>query len=213
MTVVRGSALIVALLAVGVETGAQAPVQQTDVAHASQAFIRPGDKLSLRVYREPDLSNPDIYVNERGEATLPKLGVVPVGRFRISEAADSIRSRYALVLRDAEVDLVVLRRVAVGGDVRRPDVYFVDVATTLRDIIAHAGGLTTEGDPKKVSLWRGGSMTRVRDWQSDGGLLQLRSGDQVFIGTKPWLARNALGIATTAAVLISTAITIVQATR
>lgn len=180
---------------------------------AAGARIQPGDRIMLKVYREEELSDSNITVNERGEATFPKIGVVDVARFRIEEVSDSIRARFARFVRDAEVDVAVMRRVAVNGEVRRPDVYYVDVATSLRDAIARAGGLTGEGDPGKISVVRGGNTTRVRDWQFAEAAIELQSGDQIYVGTKPWFQRNALGIITTAAVIISTAVTVVQATR
>jgi len=180
---------------------------------AADARIQPGDRIMLKVYREEELSDSNITVNERGEATFPKIGIVDVARFRIAEVSDSIRARFARYVRDADVDVAVLRRVAVNGEVRRPDVYYVDVATSLRDAIARAGGLTGEGDPGKISVVRGGTTTRVRDWQIAEAAIELQSGDQIYVGTKPWFQRNALGIITTAAVIISTAVTVVQATR
>ena len=180
---------------------------------AASARIQPGDRIELKVLREVEWSDDSIFVNERGDATFPKLGTLHVSRYTIAEVGDSLRVRFAVFLRDAEVDVRVLRRVAVNGEVRRPDVYYVDVATSLREAIARAGGLTIEGDPKKVSVVRGGETTRVREWQAAEGAVDLQSGDQIYVGMKPWFQRNALGIITTAAVIISTAVTIVQAAR
>ena len=212
-----------AVLAAGVmivgAADAQAPAQPGGSANervanrAAAARIQPGDRITLKVFREEEWSDDSIFVSERGEATFPKIGTVNVSRFTIGEVGDSLRVRFAKFLRDAEVDVRVLRRVAVNGEVRRPDVYYVDVATSLREAIARAGGLTIEGDPKKVSVVRDGTTTRISDWQAAETTLDLQSGDQIFVGMKPWIQRNALGIITTAAVIISTAVTIVQAAR
>jgi polysaccharide export outer membrane protein len=205
------------LVAGAARAGAQAQAEGTAneriARRAASAHIQPGDRIALKVFREEAWNDDAILVNERGEATFPKIGTVQVSRFTIAEVGDSLRVRYARFVRDAELDVVVLRRVAVNGEVRRPDVYYVDVATSLRDAIARAGGLTIEGDPKKVSVVRGGQTTRVRDWQSAEGMVDLQSGDQIYVGMKPWIQRNALGVITTAAVIISTAVTIVQASR
>jgi protein involved in polysaccharide export with SLBB domain len=104
-----------------------------------------------------------------------------------------VRTRFAEYFRDAPVELVVLRRVAVNGEVAKPNVYYVDVTTTLRDVIARAGGITEAGNAKKVTIVRGGQRIAVPNWQQDRSVSSdLRSGDQVVVGRRSWLAMNAL---------------------
>lgn len=188
------------------------PQSSTDAARrAAAARVAPGDRLVLKIAREKELSDSLILVNEQGEATFPKLGVVPVSRFEIAGLRDSLRARYATYLRDPAVDIVVLRRVAVSGEVRKPDVLYVDVSATLRDAIARAGGLTPDGDPNKVSVIREGRSTRVRHWQSDETTAaDLRSGDQIYVGAKPWIVRNAIGAVSTAATVAAVMFSILR---
>ena len=194
-------ALLIAA-AIPAALAAQATPQGSPEAarRAASARVAPGDRLVLKIAREKELSDSLILVNEQGEATFPKLGVVPVSRFEIGSLRDSLRARYATYLRDPALDVVVLRRVAVSGEVRKPDVLYVDVSATLRDAIARAGGLTPDGDPNKVAVIREGRSTRVRHWQSDETTAaDLRSGDQIYVGAKPWIVRNAIGAVRTAA--------------
>ncbi|MFL5580974.1 MAG: polysaccharide biosynthesis/export family protein [Gemmatimonadaceae bacterium] len=188
------------------------PQSSTEAARrAAAAHVAPGDRLVLKIAREKELSDSLILVNEQGEATFPKLGVVPVSRFEIASLRDSLRARYATYLRDPAVDVVVLRRVAVSGEVRKPDVLYVDVSATLRDAIARAGGLTPDGDPNKVSVIREGRSTRVRQWQSDETTAaDLRSGDQIYVGAKPWIVRNAIGAVSTAATVAAVTFSILR---
>jgi polysaccharide biosynthesis/export protein len=197
--------------------GAQLPLPQGSSAaeraaqQASTSRIQPGDRISLRVYREVDLSDSAILVNERGEATFPKIGVVPVSRFTIGTLRDSVRARYARYLRDPDIEVVVLRRVAVSGEVRVPNVLYVEPTATLRDAIARSGGLTPDGDPKRLTVVRDGQSVRVPDWRkAEGDAFELRSGDQVVVGTKPWIVRNALGLASTAAIVISVTTAVIR---
>jgi protein involved in polysaccharide export with SLBB domain len=208
--------LLVALLAALLASPAaaqRAPRTTTqEAAHrAAEAHIQPGDRLVLKIFREPLLSDTLVLVNERGEAAFAKLGLVPVSRWTIAEAADSLRARFSRFLRDPALDLVVLRRVVVNGYVMKPGVLYLDVSATVRDAVAEASGLTFEGDPNKVYIVRDGQRLRVRDWQRDDvAASDLRSGDQVYVGARNWLARNALGVAGTAAVVVSVAASLIR---
>jgi polysaccharide biosynthesis/export protein len=204
-------------LLVSANAGAQLPLPQgasaaeRDARRAGAARIQPGDRIRLRVYREEELSDSAILVNERGEATFPKIGIVPVARFTIGTLRDSVRARYARYLRDPDIEVVVLRRVAVSGEVRVPNVLYVEPTAPLRDAIARSGGLTPDGDPKRLSVVRNGESIRVPDWRkADGDAFELSSGDQVVVGTKPWIVRNALGLASTAAIVISVTTAVIR---
>jgi polysaccharide export outer membrane protein len=124
---------------------------------------------------------------------LPKIGIVKASALTIGEFRDTVRTRFAEYFRDAPIELVVLRRVAVNGEVAKPNVYYVDVTTTLRDVIARAGGITEAGNARKVTIVRGGQRIVVPNWQQDrSASSDLRSGDQVVVGRRSWLAMNAL---------------------
>jgi len=127
---------------------AQAPVGAATRAAAAQ--VRSGDVILLHIAREPELSD-SIFVTERGEAAFPKLGTLHVASLSIAALEDTLRAQYGLYLRAPSLQVMVLRRVVVNGEVRMPGVFHVDISTTLRDVIAHAGGVTETGDRRK---WR-----------------------------------------------------------
>jgi polysaccharide export outer membrane protein len=190
-------ALLLLALALPLTVAAQQPAQQGDtvpdfVRRAANEHPQPGDRVWLHVWREQKLSD-TVMVDERGEVMLPKIGIVKASALTIGEFRDSVRTRFAKYFRDAPVELVVLRRVAVNGEVAKPNVYYVDVTTTLRDVIARAGGITEAGNAKKVTIVRGGQRIAVPNWQQDRSVSSdLRSGDQVVVGRRSWLAMNAL---------------------
>jgi polysaccharide export outer membrane protein len=193
----------------------QSVSQQSDTAgeavrRASSARPRPGDRVWLHVWREPKLSD-TVTVDERGEVLLPKIGVVNAGSLTIASFRDSVRRRFSDFLKDSPIDLVVFRRVAVNGAVMKPNVYYVDVTTTLRDAIARAGGIAPDGDENKVSIVRDGVSTRIADWQRDNtSSSDLRSGDQVVVARRSWLAMNFLPALSVAAGVVSLAITLAR---
>ncbi|HWH52132.1 MAG TPA: polysaccharide biosynthesis/export family protein [Gemmatimonadaceae bacterium] len=210
------SVFIVAIVASLLAGRADAQIQQS--ADSIPAFVRraavehpePGDRVWLHVWREPKLSD-TVTVDERGRVLFPKIGLVDASALPIADFRDTVRARFAEYLRDAPVDVVVLRRVAVNGAVMKPDVYYVDVSMTLRDVIARAGGVTENGNPKNVAIVRGASRIPVHDWQNDRSpASDLRSGDQVVVGRKNWLELNALGAVSVAAVVASIVISLVR---
>jgi len=169
---------------------------------AAAETLRPGDVIQLQFTLDREL-NSSIVVNERGEAVFPKLGALPVTRFTIGTISDTLRSRYAEFLRNPELDVAVLRRVTVNGEVRLPNVYMVDVTSTVRDAIAKAGGLLETAQKSSVVIVRGNQRIRVPDWDRNvGPLADLRSGDQVVVGRKPWLVLNALPVISTSVIVI-----------
>ncbi len=169
---------------------------------AANARVRPGDRIELQFRRDREL-NSSINVNERGEAVFPKLGIVDVAEVSIAGLQDTLRIRYAEYLRAPELEVTVLRRIVVNGEVRMPNVYMVDVASGVRDAIARAGGMLETASKKKVSIIRGGREIRVRNWeQSQGPETDLESGDQVIVGRKSWLTLNALPVISTSVIVI-----------
>jgi protein involved in polysaccharide export with SLBB domain len=111
-------------------------------------------------------------------------------------------------LRAPELEISVLRRVVVNGEVRVPNVYMVDPSTTLRDVIARAGGLTEYGSRGKVVVLRGNRRIPVPEWdRATGTAFALESGDQVLIGRRSWLSINALSAVSTAVLVASFIIT------
>jgi tRNA(Leu) C34 or U34 (ribose-2'-O)-methylase TrmL len=138
----------------GAQQMAKVSVQSDDtmpdfVRRAAIAHPQPGDRVWFHVWREPKLSD-TVMVDERGDVMLPKIGIVNAAALTIGAFRDTVRARIAEFLRDSPIELVVLRRVAVNGEVAKPNVYYVDVTTTVRDVIARAGGVTDLGNADNV---------------------------------------------------------------
>jgi polysaccharide export outer membrane protein len=174
------------------------------------ARVMPGDQVVLRIEREPDFSS-TYPVGENGEAVLPRLGAVRVADLTAGELRDSLRARYAEFLVNPQIDVTVLRRVAVHGEVRRPDIYMVDLTMTLRDVIARAGGITEAGNPNKIEIVRGTEHIRLaRDTGGDFLAAELRSGDQILVRRRSWMALNPTVAVSTVTGLVTFVIGIYQ---
>ena len=186
--------LLVAGLAVPVASAAQ-QAASSSVIRAAQARVEPGDRIVMTVHREPQLST-TVMVDARGDIAVPKVGLVPVANYNILAVQDTLRARFGAFLREPAVEVVVLRRVVVNGEVLKPGVYYVDIGTaTLSDAVALAGGITPTGHTERVSIIRGGTRIHVPDWEDSSTLVaDLRSGDQVVVGRRSWYALNSAAI-------------------
>ena len=164
-------------------------------ARAAAMRPRPGDRVALKVF-DGEASISDVAtVDETGRIMLPKIGLIQADAMPIAALRDTIRARVGLYYRDAAVEVGVMRRVVVSGEVGRPGVYFAELTTSLGEIIAQAGGLRESGHPRKVYVVRGGERTRMANWQSDRSpAADLRSGDQVDVGRRAWLQLNLIPV-------------------
>jgi protein involved in polysaccharide export with SLBB domain len=170
------------------------------------AHLAAGDDVVVVVFQEKELSA-RVYVDGRNQITLPRIGSLVVSGLTSDMLRDTVRSRYAAFLRDPSVDVRVLRRVTVNGAVLKPDVYYVDPSLALRDVVARAGGVTGEGDTRRVMIVRGSEATRFPNWQETAeGQTELRSGDEVVVGRRSWAAINVGSLIGVAGVLTSLAI-------
>jgi polysaccharide biosynthesis/export protein VpsN len=207
----RAAAIAFALLlSSAVSLQAQDTSKVAAALRAGEARVQPGDRVAVKVYREAGLSD-DVMVNAHGDIVLPKIGTVRAASITIGALEDTLRARYGAFLRQPEVSITVLRRVVVNGEVRRPDVYFVDPSSTLRDVIARAGGITEIGNPKRVSIIRSGASIPAPHWQDDiTEAADLQSGDQVIVGMRSWFERNAFALASTGVLVASFIISIMK---
>ncbi len=182
--------------------------QEPPVAVEAAADLQPGDMVRLKIWREPDLSG-DYLVDENGEVVFPKIGPVQVTRISADSLEALLVTTYSAFLRDPSVEVTPLLRVTVVGAVRNPGLYQVDRTMTILDVLALAGGVSSDGNRNKVELLRQGQELSVElSPQSQLMDSRIRSGDQLRVPERGWLARNTVLVA---AALTSVAI-IVAAT-
>jgi protein involved in polysaccharide export with SLBB domain len=152
--------------------------------------IRPGDVVRLDVYRHEDLTR-DFLVNQYGTVSIGRLGEIDVTR----ETHRSLRERVIRELREtvvsSSIELMVLKRVRVLGEVEAAGLYLADPTMTVADVLALAGGSTSTARRGIVILRRDGetveSDLRVETRISDS---RIRSGDELEVPIRSWLSRN-----------------------
>ena len=180
------------LLCLSVPAGAQRPGRATapsDPAEVSPG-VRPGDIIRLWVWREKDYSG-EFPVDARGTVVLPVLGEMTVSGHTAEQLSDSLREAYRKYLNNPSIEVTVLRRVAVQGEVVRPGLYPADATISIAELITLAGGVTPNGNQKKIELLRNGRV--LVSGLGPGAVLQrspVQSGDAIFVPQKGWFSRN-----------------------
>ncbi len=189
----RTAILCATLVLMGWSRDAGSAAAQTatvDTSQAGRGLLRPGDVITLKVWREPEWSG-DFAVNQDGVATLPRIGEVAVMRM----SADSLRrflvDTLGTFLRNPSIEVILQHRIRVLGAVRNPGVYPVPSTVTIADAVAVAGGATGEGQLDKVILRRDGQQLRI-DLNKDTRLTDtpIRTGDELFVPQRGWVSRN-----------------------
>lgn len=182
-----GLALIVSVSVVSPALGQE---HATEAADRADVVVRPGDKVRLKVWREPDLSG-EFAVDEDGVVVLPKIGPVEIHDLSTDSIRTLLVARYSSSLRNPAVEVTVLHRVNVLGAVRNPGLYHVDLTTTVADVLAMAGGVTSQGNQNRIELVRGGKRLPVRlSGESRLAGSPIVSGDQLLVAERSWFERN-----------------------
>lgn len=133
----------------------------------------------------------EFLVDETGTVVLPRLGPLQVSSDSPRALQDRLVAAYGRFLNHTSIDVTVLRRIQVLGAVRSPGLYNVDATMTVSDALALAGGPLPQVSPDRVQLVRNGRRVEVR-LSADSRLaaLQMRSGDQLYVPERNWIARN-----------------------
>jgi protein involved in polysaccharide export with SLBB domain len=158
-------------------------------------YLQPGDKVQLKIWREPDLSG-EFVVSEAGIVVFPKVGPLNVSNLSIDSLTRSLTTRYAESLRNPAIEVTALKRINVLGAVRNPGFFYADPTVTVSGAVAMAGGVTTDGNQKRIVLLRAD-----REMQIDVGVEHgvadspVQSGDNVRVPERSWAARNTALIA------------------
>jgi polysaccharide export outer membrane protein len=144
------------LLAPGAAAQGPAPDQPTITP---AVVLQPGDAIRIAVWRRPEFSG-EFTVTGDGSLAHPLYRSVGVAGVPVGTVEERLRAFLGQF--DAEPQFVMepLVRVAVGGEVDRPDVYLVRPELTVAEAVAIAGGATERGRRDRVRIERNG-LSRV----------------------------------------------------
>lgn len=205
----RSSLAIAALCVVCVACGSKVASSPPSTLAVTDDPLRPGDQIRVAFSEERDLGG-DFPIDDTHRAALPLIGRTGVEGIGGAALRDSLTAAYEAQVRNQSVQVTLLRRVRVLGEVQRPGLYHVDPTMTLVDAIALAGGPTNQGRLDDVDIIREGRVVAKDVGTTDLVGSYVRSGDQIMVPKTSWFSRNAAwivgGTVSTAAIVITTII-------
>jgi protein involved in polysaccharide export with SLBB domain len=144
--------------------------------------LRPGDVIRIQVWRQPELSG-EFFITADGRIGHPLYRSIFAVARPLREVQESLR--LFLLEFEAEPNFVLeaFFQVAVGGQVRQPNVHALRPGTTVAEAVARAGGVTEQGRLDRVILRRDGREYRVDLTDAAGAmrLTTIRSGDEIVV--------------------------------
>ena len=168
---------------------AASSAQDRPVGHDPR--ILPGDLVRLEIWREEEWSG-DYLVDQFGVVALPLVGDVQVA----GETQRSLKARlqevYGKEIRNLSLQLLVLKRIRVTGEVKAPGIFPMEPTMSVADALVMAGGRDVDGQIGPVSLRRAGTTETVNVMEDTRfAELALETGDELFVRPRSWLSRNA----------------------
>jgi polysaccharide export outer membrane protein len=146
---------------------ATAPAQLASKAHDDRFVVGNDDVLAINVWKEPDISR-SIPVRSDGKISLPLVGEVQAAGRTPLQLEQDIATKLRYYIAAPEVTVMVQeihsQKFNILGQVAKPGSYPLEVATTVLDAIAAAGGFRDFANQKAIYILRqnpGGGESRI----------------------------------------------------
>ena len=160
--------------------------------------LNPTDVISIEVFGQcPNYCKTNITVPPTGRISYPLIkGGVSVAGKTIEQVEDEIKSKLDEYIIDPNVtvslDKAMSMRYSVLGKVASPGVRVMERRITVYEAIVEAGGITKEGNTKKIVLYRydprGQLTSQLVNLEAiergKAPMIELQAGDQVFVADK-----------------------------
>ncbi len=163
---------------------------QTPTTARDQSMLTGGDSVRITVWRRPELSG-DFVVAPDGSVTHPLYRTVRVGGVTMPAAETNVRNFLLKFDQDPQFVMEPLFRVAVTGEVNRPQLFAVNPQTSIAEAVARAGGTTEFARRSRVRILRTDPRGEQRELFVDlqnpeRGLAStpVHSGDQIVVDRK-----------------------------
>ncbi len=152
------------------------------------------DVLSINVWKEKELSVPEVVVRPDGKISIPLIGDLQASELTPMQLQARISERMKDFVAAPSVTVVVLkigsRSVSIVGQVVRPGIYYLGSPMTVLELLARAQGFREDAKQTKISIVRnegGRSVSYLFNYKdvSKGKNLkqniQLKNGDVVIV--------------------------------
>jgi protein involved in polysaccharide export with SLBB domain len=161
----------------------------------SEYIVEPGDTLTLRFERNPELNEDNLVVRPDGMISPQLIAEVPVAGMTPAAISAELQRRYAAELAHPRVKVGVksftTQRVSIAGEVETPGVQPLLHGLTLSQAIHHAGGFLKTANRAQVVVIRHHLDGRVTGHAVDLALMEvgvnpdadvkLQALDQVYV--------------------------------
>ena len=160
--------------------------------------LGPNDVITVEVFGQcPDYCKAGITVPPTARISYPLIreGVM-VGGKTVEQVADEITKKLDEYIIEPKVTVTLDRamsvRYSVLGKVVAPGVRIMDRKVSIYEAIVESGGITKEGDKKRVTLYRFDAQGKLKPMivnlqdieRGKGEMIYLEPGDQVFVPDK-----------------------------
>jgi polysaccharide biosynthesis/export protein len=187
--------LCAVVLAGMASTAAGAQVAPDTLPQPNIGVLRPGDQLTVRVFREPDYSG-DFLIDSRGYVQIPGIGIIEAAGLDPTQIHDRIEQQLVQAgVAEPSLSVHPMIRVSVVGEVRDPGVKPVEPGTTLITMLAAVGGPTERADLEKAHVIRDGrpypvDLTEAISGSATGGIRLFSNDVLVVPRTTGWTREN-----------------------
>jgi polysaccharide biosynthesis/export protein len=163
---------------------------QSPTPNSEPVILAPGDSVRVVVWRKPEMSG-DFIVAPDGSITHPLYRSVRVGGIPFATAEANVRTFLARFEQDPQFVMEPLVRVAISGEVFRPQIFALRPETSIADAVAQAGGPNPFGKRDRVRVLRRESGGREREFivnllepTGTASSIRVHSGDQIVVDRK-----------------------------
>ncbi|MGE5412515.1 MAG: polysaccharide biosynthesis/export family protein [Clostridiales bacterium] len=173
--------------------------------------LNPGDGVRVAFYNSTDQISGDYYVQNNGTLLLPYIGGINTYNKSFMDIKGMILAKYDSLYRQPELTIRPLYKINILGEVKTPGSYYVTGVEHLSDLIALAGGETSDANLDDIYIERKNEQIKVDATQiiekgNKTSDINLISGDRVYVPKKWWVGvRNVAIIVSGTAVLITLA--------
>jgi len=173
--------------------------------------LKPGDGVKITLFNIDDSVVGTYYILDNSNLHLPYIGLINTYNKEFVSLKTEIIEEYSKLYRNPEIDVQALYRIDILGEVSNPGVYYLTGFETVTDLIALAGGETSDSNIENIVLIRNDSHIEI-DLESflkgENNLydIGIESGDKVYVPRTWWVgARDASILVSGIAVLVAVA--------
>ncbi|WP_372771173.1 polysaccharide biosynthesis/export family protein [Pseudoalteromonas sp.] len=131
------------------------------IAAQDNYILGPGDKISIKVYGQEDLTV-ESFLGNSGEINYPFLGEIKIAGLTVKQiehlVTKGLKEGY-LIKPNVFAQVIEYRPFYIHGEVKNPGAYPYNPGMSINQAIALAGGLTERASEDKVFLFKEGNNT------------------------------------------------------